>query len=347
VEVDVVTLETVTELSHNSTELLVEGVGEADVTDHALLEEGEGTDALGAVDDLVGYNKVARLNLLLQTAHGGESDDGTDTERAESGNVGASGDLMRSDLVVQTVTRQESDRDVSTGRGRFVVQHADRRRRSAPWCVDVQSGSKGEAWQRLQTSTANDGNVDRICWMRTAPKVRSSFSKCTLVPYIFIPEWCIDYRNKCLRRLPFCGSLYVRCELFVYLVLETSSSKVAGAGAGAGRLSTLISFHLGLFGGEVVDCNIGPSFSSLTSSAFNPCLIHECRRTTLIPGELLGTAARATVSCLCSSMHMDKLTDIRSCGLSTGLVRTCKKPISPALADDPRHPDYRLLIMLC
>lgn len=114
-KVHVFTLEAVTKLSHNSTELLVEGVGKANMANHTLLEEGEGTNTLSTVNDLVGHDKVAGLDLLLQTANSREGDDGTDTERAKSGNVGASRDLMRSNLMVQTVTRQESDGDVLAG----------------------------------------------------------------------------------------------------------------------------------------------------------------------------------------------------------------------------------------
>lgn len=125
VKVHVVTLKAVTKLSHNSTELLVEGIGKANVANHTLLEEGEGTNTLGTVNNLVGDDKVAGLNLLLQTADGRESDNGTDTERAKSGDVGASRNLMRSDFMVQTVTRQESNGDVLAGRRRLVVQHAD------------------------------------------------------------------------------------------------------------------------------------------------------------------------------------------------------------------------------
>ena len=46
-------------------DLGVEGVGEADMADHAALEEGEGPHALGAVDDLVGQHKVHGADVLL------------------------------------------------------------------------------------------------------------------------------------------------------------------------------------------------------------------------------------------------------------------------------------------
>lgn len=81
-QVHILTLEAVTKLPHNSAQFVVEGIGKSHVTNHTLLEEGEGTDALGTVNDLVRHDKVTRLDLLLQTADSGESDDGADTERA-------------------------------------------------------------------------------------------------------------------------------------------------------------------------------------------------------------------------------------------------------------------------
>lgn len=105
------TLQAVSALAHNLGNALVEGVAEGNVADNTTLEECERADTLGAVNDLVWDDKVAGLDLLLQAADGGESNDCTDTDGAESGNVGACGDLMRGDLVVGTMTAEEGNGD--------------------------------------------------------------------------------------------------------------------------------------------------------------------------------------------------------------------------------------------
>jgi len=66
-------------LSDNFGQLLVEGVAKAHMPNHAPFKESEWPDALCAVNDLVGYEKVARLNLFLQRPDGREGDDGAHT----------------------------------------------------------------------------------------------------------------------------------------------------------------------------------------------------------------------------------------------------------------------------
>ena len=87
--------------------------------------------------------------------------------------------------MVQTMARQESDSDVLARLGGLVVQHANRRRGSAPWCIDVEGGSESKARQRLQASAANDSNVNGIC-MNTRNRAAKSqvliFSKCCSSP---------------------------------------------------------------------------------------------------------------------------------------------------------------------
>lgn len=97
---DTIALQAVTALPDNLRNTLVEGVTEANVADHTALEEGEGADALGTVDDLVGHHKVARPHFLLQTSHGAEGNDGAHADAAERGDVGAVGDLVRGELVI-------------------------------------------------------------------------------------------------------------------------------------------------------------------------------------------------------------------------------------------------------
>jgi hypothetical protein len=115
------------------------------VSDHALLEEGEGPDALCAVDDLVGDDEVARADLLLQRADGGEGDDGAHADVSQRRDVGLVLDLMRREFVVETVARQEGDGHVLAGACVRVLENADGRRRLAPWRVDIERRSKREA----------------------------------------------------------------------------------------------------------------------------------------------------------------------------------------------------------
>ena len=154
------TLQAVSALAHNLGNALVKGVAEGNVADNATLEECEGADTLGAVDDLVWNDKVAGLDLLLQTADGGESNDCADTDGAESGNVGARRDLMRGDLVVSTVTTEEGDGDglvvVS------VVEDGDGRRGLAPGSSDVERGNLMEAGEFAKTSSADDSDRDGV-----------------------------------------------------------------------------------------------------------------------------------------------------------------------------------------
>jgi hypothetical protein len=78
--------------------------------------------------------------------------------------------------MVEAVAREESDGDVFAGGGGLVVQDADGRGGGAPWCIDVEGCGEGEARQRLQTSAANDGNVDGICSTRKSRQKSGSSS---------------------------------------------------------------------------------------------------------------------------------------------------------------------------
>lgn len=93
-------------------QLLVKGVSNADVTDNAALVESKRADALCAVNDLVREDKIHGLDLLLQRAYSREGDDGAHTDAAQSRNIRSVRDFMRSELVVNTVARKESDVDI-------------------------------------------------------------------------------------------------------------------------------------------------------------------------------------------------------------------------------------------
>jgi hypothetical protein len=82
----------------NLSQLLVERVRKSNMADNALC----------AIDNLVRDHKVHGLDLLLQRADGGEGDDRSDTEMAESSDVGAVRDFVRRKLVVHSVAGKES-----------------------------------------------------------------------------------------------------------------------------------------------------------------------------------------------------------------------------------------------
>jgi hypothetical protein len=92
----------------NLSQLLVERVRKSNMADNATLEESEWSDTLCAIDNLVRDHKVHGLDLLLQRADGGEGDDRSDTEMAESSDVGAVRDFVRRKLVVHSVAGKES-----------------------------------------------------------------------------------------------------------------------------------------------------------------------------------------------------------------------------------------------
>jgi len=117
----ILALEAVTKLSHNSTQLLIKGVCEANMANHTLLEESERADALGTIDNLIRHHEISGLDFLLQTAHRRERNNGSHTKRAQSCNVGASGNLVGCNFMVKSMAREESDGDVLAGGGGLVV----------------------------------------------------------------------------------------------------------------------------------------------------------------------------------------------------------------------------------
>lgn len=76
---------------------------------NALFEEGERADPFGAVNDLIRDNKISGLDLLFQAANGRESDDCSNADRAEGGDIRTSGHLVWSKFMVQAVTSKEGD----------------------------------------------------------------------------------------------------------------------------------------------------------------------------------------------------------------------------------------------
>jgi hypothetical protein len=132
VQDNTVTLKAVSALANHLGDTLIEGVTEGNVSDNTTLEESPWTNTLSAVNDLVRNDKIAGLDLLLETANSGESNDATDTNGAQSGDVGAGGNLMGSDLVVGAVAAQEGDGDDLAIVLALVVQDGDGRGGVAP-----------------------------------------------------------------------------------------------------------------------------------------------------------------------------------------------------------------------
>ena len=157
---DTLALQAVAALAHEFGQLDIKGVAKANVADHALLEVCEGADALGAVDDLVRDYEVARADLLLERADGGEGNDGAHAEVSQRSNVGLVLDLVGRKLVGKAVPREECDGHILAGGGRRVVEDADGRRRLAPRCIDIERCGEREAGQRLNAGAADDGDVD-------------------------------------------------------------------------------------------------------------------------------------------------------------------------------------------
>lgn len=159
---DTLALQAVTAGSHNLRDTLVERVAKRNVRDHTSFEESPWAHTLGAINDLVGNDEIAGLDFLLQATDGGEGDDGADTNRAQSSNVGARWDLMRCNLVVSTVPAEESDGNGLVVVRALVVQDRNRRGGAAPGRGDRQRRNLSETGELAQTSTTNNGDTDRL-----------------------------------------------------------------------------------------------------------------------------------------------------------------------------------------
>lgn len=94
-----------------------EGVCEHGVGYQAVLKEGRGADALGAVNDLRRQDKVTGLELFAQGANGRVGNDGLDTEGLERSNVGAGRDLGGGQVVATAVAGQEGNVEAGLGAG--------------------------------------------------------------------------------------------------------------------------------------------------------------------------------------------------------------------------------------
>lgn len=128
VAVEVATFDHMALLPDNVLEHGREGISKHGVGNNAVLKEGRGADALGAVNDLRRQDKVAGLELLAQRANGRVGNDGLDTDGLERSNVGTGRDLGGSQVVATAVAGQEGDMETGLGAG-----NGDGVARLAPW----------------------------------------------------------------------------------------------------------------------------------------------------------------------------------------------------------------------
>lgn len=73
---DTLALQTVSASPDHLGDPLVKWVTEGDVSNCTSLKEGEWPDSLRSINNLIRNDEVTRLDVLLQTAYGGEGDDG-------------------------------------------------------------------------------------------------------------------------------------------------------------------------------------------------------------------------------------------------------------------------------
>ena len=125
-------------------------------------KERKRSHTLGAINNLIRYHKIPRLDDFLQTSHSGERDNGPDTNTSQSSNVGAVGDLMGRDLVVGAVTAEECDGHVLARDAALVVDDCDGRGGLAPGSLDFERGDFGEAGEVLEAGAADDRNADLV-----------------------------------------------------------------------------------------------------------------------------------------------------------------------------------------
>ena len=150
--------QTLGDFDDNISQASAEGVGEANVPDNAVGEEGVWPHALGAIDDLVRDDKVAGGNVFLEGSDGGEGEDGADADGAEGGDVGEVGDEGGGDFVVGAVAGEEGDGGGGVGGG----EDGDGGGGGAPGCGDGEAGDGREArvFEGGDACAADHGDAD-------------------------------------------------------------------------------------------------------------------------------------------------------------------------------------------
>lgn len=120
------------------------------------LKERKRPNPLRPINNLIRYHKVHRLDLLSQRSHGRERNHTSNTQAAQSSDVGTVGNLVGRELVVQAVTREE--RDVVT----VVGEDADGGGGCAPGGDGGYGGDGGEAIEGGEAGAADNGDMDRF-----------------------------------------------------------------------------------------------------------------------------------------------------------------------------------------
>ena len=164
VQHDSVPVETMPTFPHYLADPLIERLRERNMRDDPTLEESKRPDALRTIDNLVRDDEVTWLDLLRKTADGTEGDDGADAEGAERGDVGAGGDLVGREFVVEAVAGEEGDWDgVLRVGGGLVGEDGDGTGRGAPGGGDGEGGGGCEAGEGGEAGAAYDGDPDGLC----------------------------------------------------------------------------------------------------------------------------------------------------------------------------------------
>lgn len=170
-QLNTITLQAVSASPDDLGNALIERIRKGDVSNSPSLEERPGPNTLGTVDDLVGDNEITRLDLLLQASNGREGDYGAHADGTQSGDVGAGRNLMRRELVMQTVTAEEGDCDDLLRRRALVVEDGYRGGWLPPGRGDGERGDLCEAGEFAKAGTTDHGDADGVfsIWIRWEP----------------------------------------------------------------------------------------------------------------------------------------------------------------------------------
>lgn len=185
-------------------DLLIERIGEGNMGNNAALKESPRPKALGTVNHLVRNDKVSRFDLFLQAPNCGEGDDGSHANRAQGGNVGSGRDLVRRELMVQTMATEKSHRDYLSIMKALVVQDGDGRRGVAPRRRDGQGSNLCETREFTKAGAPDDCNADGI-YLQSELAIERTAS---------MAWWTLAaYRRRRLEEQPFCGLIVLLTRL--------------------------------------------------------------------------------------------------------------------------------------
>lgn len=161
-EHNTISLQTVSTCTHNLCDILIERVTEGHMAHNPAFKERKRPHSLGAINNLIGHNKISWLNNLLQTTHSRECNNGPDTNASQSRDVGTVGYLMRRNLVVCAVAAEECDGHILAGVAALVMNDCDGGGRLAPGSIDLERSDFAEAGEVLEAGSADDRNADLV-----------------------------------------------------------------------------------------------------------------------------------------------------------------------------------------